>query len=171
MDSERKVSWLTEAPALAPSRNMSLSETIQSDLVTAMRNKESVRLGILRMVQTALKNKAIEKREALSEGEIQAVLRMLVKQGRDSAGQFRKGGREEMAQKEEVEVEIIKEYLSAPATQDDIREAVASAISETGAEGLKDMGKVMKATLSQLTEKTVDGKSVSTLVRETLQTE
>ena len=76
-----------------------------------------------------------------------------------------------MAQKEEVEVEIIKEYLPRSATEDEIREAVASAIRETGAEGLKDMGKVMKATLSQLTEKTVDGKSVSTLVRETLQTE
>ena len=150
---------------------MSLSDTIQSDLVTAMRNKESVRLGILRIVQTAIKNKEIEKREDLSEGEVQTVLRTLAKQGRDSADQFRKGGREEMAQKEEVEVEIIKEYLPRSATEDEIREAVASAIRETGAGGLKDMGKVMKATLSQLTEKTVDGKSVSTLVRETLQTE
>ena len=148
---------------------MSLSDTIQSDLVAAMRSKESLRLGTLRMIKTAIKNKEIEKREALSDGEIHSVLQTLVKQRRDSAEQFRKGDREEMAENEEAEIGFIEIYLPAAATEAEIRTAIAAAIEETGAESPRDIGKVMKATKDHLAGKTVDGKFVSMRVKEALQ--
>jgi uncharacterized protein YqeY len=150
---------------------MSLSDTIQSDLVAAMRSKETLRLGTLRMMKTAIKNKEIEKREALSDGEIHSVLQTLVKQRRDSAEQFRKGDREAMAVNEESEIGFIEVYLPAPATEAEILSAIATAIDETGAQGPRDMGKVMKATKDRLTGKTVDGKLVSIRVKEALQSE
>ena len=150
---------------------MSLSDTIQSDLVNAMRSRESLRLGTLRMVKTALKNKEIEKREPLSDGEIHAVLQTLVKQRRESADQFRKGDREEMAANEEAEIGFIELYLPAPATEEEIRLAIAAAISETGAVSPSDMGKVMKATKDRLAGKTIDGKLVSARVKVALQSQ
>ena len=136
-----------------------------------MRSKETLRLGTLRMMKTAIKNKEIEKREALSDGEIHSVLQTLVKQRRDSAEQFRKGDREAMAVNEESEIGFIEVYLPAPATEAEILSAIAAAIDETGAQGPRDMGKVMKATKDRLTGKTVDGKLVSIRVKEALQSE
>ncbi len=150
---------------------MSLSDTIQADLVAAMRSKESLRLGTLRMIKAAIKNKEIEKRGALSDGEIHSVLQTLVKQRRDSADQFRKGDRKAMAENEETEIGFIEIYLPAPATEAEILSAIAAAIEETGAQSPRDMGKAMKATRDQLTGKTVDGKLVSMRVKEALQSE
>jgi hypothetical protein len=150
---------------------MSLEDRIQTDMVAAMRHKEVVRLGALRMVKTALKNKQVERREELSDELVFSVLATLVKQRRDSAGQFRKGGREEMALREEEEISIIETYLPAPASEAEIRVAVAEAIVETGALGPEDMGRVMKATIAkmaQLAPKTVDGGAVSRVVTEAL---
>ena len=110
-----------------------------------MRSKETLRLGTLRMMKTAIKNKEIEKREALSDGEIHSVLQTLVKQRRDSAEQFRKGDREAMAVNEETEIGFIEIYLPAPATEADILSAIAAAIDETAAQGPRDMGKVTTA--------------------------
>jgi uncharacterized protein YqeY len=148
---------------------MSLSDTIQSDLVQAMRQKESLRLGTLRMVKTAIKNREIERGQQLTDPEILAVLQTLMKQRRDSVEQFRKGGREEMAQNEEAEIAIIEGYLPAPPSEEEIMAAIVRAIDETNAEGPRDMGKVIKATREQLTGKTVDGAHVSRLVKEALQ--
>lgn len=150
---------------------MSLSETIQSDLIDAMRKKETLRLGTLRMIKTALKNREIERRKELSNDEIQSVLQTLVKQRRDSAEQFRKGGREEMAQAEEAEISVIEAYLPAAATEAEIEAAIESAIRTTGATSPSDMGKVMKATRDRLAGKTIDGKHVSGLVKKALQPE
>ncbi len=150
---------------------MSLSDTIQSDLVAAMRNQESQRLGTLRMIKTAIKNKEIERRGALSDTEIHAVLQTMVKQRRDSAEQFRKGNRDAMAETEETEIGFIEGYLPAPATEEEIRLAVAAAIEDTGAQGPGDIGKVMKATKDRLTGMTVDGKLVSIRVKEGLRSE
>src|SRR5690349_21440514 len=118
---------------------MSLQEKIQNDIAAAMRSKESLRLNTLRMMKTAVKNKEIEKMKTLEEPEVLAVLNTLLKQRRDSIEQFRAGGREEMAQKEEAEIKIIEEYLPAAAGEDDIRRAVEEAIAETGAASMKDM--------------------------------
>ncbi len=120
------------------------------------------------MVKTAIKNKEVEIGETLSDEAVESVLNTQVKQRRDSATQFRKGGRDELAEKEEAEIGLIERYLPAPATEDEIREAIAAAIAETGAESMKQIGAVMKATMTGLTGKTVDGGRVSGLVREAL---
>ena len=147
---------------------MTLQEKIQSHLADAMKSKDQLRLSVLRMMKTAVKNKEIERMKPLDEGEAIAVLNTLVKQRKDSAEQFRTGGREEMATKEEAEIKIIEEYLPAAASEDDIRNAIGEAIQETGASSMKDMGKVMKATMARLAGKTADGSRVSQLVKEKL---
>ena len=147
---------------------MTLLEKIQTHLTEAMKNKDQLRLDTLRMMKTAVKHKEIEKMKTLDDPEGIAVLNTLVKQRKDSAEQFRNGGREEMARKEEAEIKIIEEYLPAAASEDDIRRAIEEAIRETGAASMKDMGKVMKATMAQLAGKTADGSRVSQLVKEKL---
>ena len=147
---------------------MTLQEKIQSHLADAMRSKDQLRLSVLRMMKSAVKNKEVDKMKALEENEVIAVLNTLVKQRKDSVVQFRNGGREELALKEEAEIRIIEEYLPAGATEDEIRSAVEEAIVETGAVSIKDMGKVMKAAMTRLTGKSADGSRVSQLVKERL---
>ena len=147
---------------------MTIPERIQSQIAEAMRGKESLRLSVLRMMKSALQLKAVEKMKPLEESEVTAVLNSLVKQRKDSVEQFRKGGREELAQKEEAEIKIVEEYLPAAASEEDVHRAIEEAIRETGAASIKDMGKVMKAALARLTGKTVDGTRVSQLVQEKL---
>jgi len=147
---------------------MSIQEKIQTQITDAMRGKDQLRLSVLRMMKSAVKNKEVEKMKPLDEGEVIAVLNSLVKQRKDSVEQFRKGGREELAQKEEAEIKIIEEYLPAAASEDDIRQAIVDAIQETGAGSIKDMGKVMKATLNRLTGKSADGTRVSQMVKDKL---
>jgi uncharacterized protein YqeY len=147
---------------------MTIQEKIQAQMTDAMRNKDQLRLSVLRMMKTAVKNKEIEKMKPLDENECVAVLNTLVKQRKDSVDQFRKGGREELAQKEEAEIKIIEEYLPAAASEDDIRAAIDGAIAETSAASMKDMGKVMKAALARLAGKSADGTRVSQMVKEKL---
>jgi uncharacterized protein YqeY len=147
---------------------MSLQEKIQSDIADAMRSKDSLKLGVLRMMKTAVQHKEVEKMKKLEEPEVLSVLNSLVKQRKDSVDQFRKGGREDLATKEESEIKIIEQYLPAAASEDDIRRAIEEAIQEVGATTMKDMGKVMKATQARLAGKTVDGGRVSQMVKEKL---
>ena len=147
---------------------MTIQEKIQSDLAEAMRSKEALRLSVLRMMKSAVKNKEVDKMRPLEEAEALGVLNTLVKQRKDSVEQFRKGGREELALKEEAEIKIIEEYLPAGASDEDIRRAIEEAVQETGAASIKDMGKVMKATMVRLSGKTADGSRVSQLVKEKL---
>ena len=147
---------------------MTIQEKIQSQMADAMRNRDQLRLSVLRMMKTAVKNKEIEKMKPLEEPEVLVVLNTLVKQRKDSVEQFRKGGREELAQKEEAEIKIIEEYLPAAASEDDIRRAIDEAVQETGAASMKDMGKVMKAALARLAGKSADGSRVSSMVKEKL---
>jgi len=147
---------------------MSLQDRIQSDIADAMRTKDSLKLGVLRMMKAAVMNKKVEKMKDLDEPEVLAVFNSLVKQRKDSIDQFRKGGREELAQKEEAEIKVIESYLPAAASEDDIRRAIQEAIEETSAASMKDMGKVMKATQARLAGQTVDGARVSQMVKEKL---
>ena len=144
---------------------MSLEQTLGADIVTAMKAKDQTRLTALRMLKTALTNKSIEKGRALEAAEELQVVSMLVKQRRDSIDQFTKGGRADLAEKEQAEIVILNAYLPASATDEEIMAAVAAAITETGAAGPKDMGKVMKAVMAGLAGKTVDGKKVSEAVK------
>src|SRR6266513_2158134 len=147
---------------------MTIQEKIQGQMTDAMRAKDQLRLDVLRMMKSAVKLKEVEKMKALEKNEVLAVLNTLVKQRKDSVEQFRKGGREELAQKEEAEIKIIEEYLPAAASEDDIRRAVEEASHETGVTSIKDRGKVMKTTLLRLAGKTADGSRVSQLVKEKL---
>ena len=147
---------------------MSLQEKIQADIAEAMRSKDTLKLGVLRMMKAAVMNKKVEKMKELDEPEVLTVFNTLVKQRKDSVEQFRNGGREELAQKEEAEIKVIESYLPAAASDDDIRSAIEEAIKETSAASMKDMGRVMKATQARLAGKTVDGARVSQMVKEKL---
>ena len=147
---------------------MSLEKTLGADIVTAMKAKDPIKLTALRMLKTALTNKSIEKGRALDDAEELQVVSTLVKQRRDSIEQFTKGGRQDLADKEEAEIAILNTYLPAAASDDDIAAAVTKAIAETGANSAKDMGKVMKAAMAALAGKTVDGKKVSEAVKSKL---
>jgi uncharacterized protein len=144
---------------------MTISEQVEKDLVAAMKAREELRLSVLRMAKTALKHKQVELGKALNDDEAIAVLRTLVKQRRDSVEQFRKGGREDLAAKEEAETEILQTYLPAEASDEDVGAAVAAAITETGASGPQDLGKVMKVAMQKLAGKNADGKRVNQTVR------
>ena len=144
---------------------MPIVDKVNEDLVAAMKSRDELRLSVLRMVKTALKLKQVELSRPVEESEAMAILRMLVKQRHESAEQFRKGGREALAAKEEAEIRIVEEYLPAAATDAEIQAAVAAAIVETGAAGPKDLGKVMKAAKASLAGKNVDGKRLSEIVR------
>jgi uncharacterized protein len=144
---------------------MPLEHTLGADIVSAMKAKDQTKLTALRMLKTALTNKSIEKGRALEAAEELQVVSMLVKQRRDSIEQFTRGGRADLADKEQAEIVILNAYLPASASDDEIEAAVTAAIAETGAASAKDMGKVMKATMAALAGKTVDGRKVSEAVK------
>ena len=147
---------------------MSLEQTLTADIVTAMRAKDATRLTALRMLKSALTNKSIEKGRALEATEELQVVSMLVKQRRDSIEQFTKGGRVDLADKEQAEIAVLDAYLPASASDEEIAAAVKAAVAEPGATTAKDMGKVMKAAIAALAGKTVDGKKVNEEVRRSL---
>ncbi|HKO61973.1 MAG TPA: GatB/YqeY domain-containing protein [Pyrinomonadaceae bacterium] len=136
-----------------------------SDLTAAMKAQEALRTSTLRMAKAALQNREIEKGGELDEEEMAKLLRSLVKQRRDSVEQYEKGGRQELADKEKAEIEILEQYLPQSATREEIEAVVATAIIETGATSMKDMGKVMKATQAALAGKNADGRTVSEVVK------
>ncbi len=149
---------------------MILVDKVQKDLVAAMKAKDALRLGCLRMLKSALHNCKVEKGVAseLDEAEAMTVVKSLVKQRREAAAEFRKGGADDRAQQEEKEITVLDVYLPAAVSEDAIREAVEAAVKETGAATVKDMGKVMKAVMSRFARQNIDGKQVSQLVRQRL---
>jgi len=147
---------------------MSLSETIQKDIVTAMKAKDEVRLSVLRMVKSALQLKEVEKLRALDDAESIQLLQTLVKQRKESIEQFTKGGRQDLVDKETRELAIVESYLPAGASDAEMDAAVTKAVADTKAASLKQMGAVVKAAKEILTGKTVDGKALSDRVRERL---
>jgi uncharacterized protein YqeY len=149
---------------------MGLSETITKDLTAAMKARDAARTSVLRMAKAALKNREIEKGEGLDEAEVVKTLQGLVKQREDSAEQYDAGGRPELARKEREEIEVLREYLPAGVSAEEVEAAVAKAIADTGASSPRDMGNVMKAAMAALagTGKTVDGKQVNTAARRQL---
>jgi uncharacterized protein YqeY len=144
---------------------MPLLDRIQKDMVEAMKARDEQRLAALRMIKTALKKHEVDAMKALDDTTEIQVLNTLLKQRREAAEQFRKGGREELAAKEEAELALIESYMPAAATEEEIDAAIASAITETGVNTLKQMGVVMKAAQAKLAGKRVDGKALSEKVR------
>lgn len=147
---------------------MPFIDRIQKDLTEAMKSKDELRLSVLRMVKTALKNKEIEKIRPLDDAESLQVLQTLVKQRKESVEQFSRGGRNDLADKETREIAIIETYLPAGASEADMDRAIEAAISETSANSPKQMGAIIKAARAHLEGKTVDGKTLSDRVRERL---
>jgi uncharacterized protein YqeY len=149
---------------------MSTAERVGQDLTAAMKAQDAPRVSALRMAKAALKNREIEKREPLDEGEATRVLQALVKQREDAAQQFDQGGRPELARKERAEIEVLRVYLPQEVSAEEVEAAVARAVEETGAASAKDMGKAMKAALAilQAGGKAVDGKKVNEAVRKRL---
>ena len=147
---------------------MGYIERIQEDLTAAMKEKNELRLSVLRMVKAALKNKEVEKMRPLEDLESLQVLQTLVKQRRESVEQFIHGGRRDLADKESQEIKIIEEYLPAAPTDEEIHHAVENAIDDVGADSLKQMGAVIKAARALLEGKAIDGKVLSDRVRQRL---
>ncbi len=147
---------------------MTLESKLSGDIAAAMKAKDPVRLSALRMLKTALTNKSVEKARALDEAEELQVVASLVKQRRDSIEQFTAGNRQDLADREAAEIAILETMLPPAASPDEIAAAVEAAVTESGASGPKDVGKVMKVVMAALAGKSVDGRKVNEAVRQRL---
>lgn len=145
---------------------MGLVKQIDQDMVAAMKARDAERTGTLRMVKAALKNREIEKREALTEAEAQQVLNTMIKQRKDSIEQFQKGNRPELAAKEAREIVTIEEYLPKTAGEEDLKKIVEEALAGSSF-GLRDMGAAMKAVQARVQQAGLraDGRQLSELVK------
>lgn len=146
---------------------MGLREQIDSDIRNALKSGAKDKVSALRMLSASLKNKQIDKRRQLTEEEVLETIRSLIKQRKDSIEQFTKGGRQDLVDKETAEVAVLEVYLPKQMDHQELEAMVREAISQTGASGAKDMGKVMKA-LVPLIAGRADNKLVSELVRKAL---
>jgi uncharacterized protein YqeY len=147
---------------------MSLKEQIVGDMTAAMKAKDAARTSTLRMLKAAMVNREIEKGGELDDEELSKLLRSQLKQRRDSVEQYEKGGRQDLVDKETAEIVVIERYLPQAASTEEIEQAVAAAIAETGATSMKEMGAVMKATMARLAGKRPDGRIVSETVKKKL---
>jgi len=147
---------------------MALLDQIQKDIVAAMKGRQEARLDGLRMIKTALKKVEVDTMKPLDEAAELQVLNTLVKQRKEAAEMFRKGGREELAAKEEGERKLIESYMPQAPTGEEMDAAIAAAMAETGVTSAKQMGVVMKAAQAKLAGKRVDGKAMSERVRSKL---
>jgi uncharacterized protein YqeY len=146
---------------------MGLREQIDADIKEAMKSGAKDKVSALRMLSAALKNKQIDKRAPLEDSEVLDTVRSLIKQRRDSIEQFAKGGRQDLVDKEAAEVVILEVYLPQQMARDEVEKIVREVIGQTGAQGAKDMGKVMKALVPLLAGR-ADNKLVSELVKSSL---
>ena len=148
---------------------MSLHDRLSEDLKRAMKDRDQLRMDVIRMMKAAILNKELELKKELDDADMSRVMTTLVKQRRESVEQYQKANRADLASKELKEIDIIQHYLPEALSQADLLRLVEAAILETGATGLKDMGVVMKAVMPKLIGQTVDGKHLSDLVKAKLQ--
>lgn len=116
---------------------------ISDDMKAAMRAKEKERLGVIRLILAAIKQKEVDERIELDDAQILAVLDKMVKQRRDSIEQYNNAGREELAAKEQAEIEVIQQYMPAELSEDELDKLVQESVAAVGASSMQDMGKVM----------------------------
>jgi uncharacterized protein YqeY len=148
---------------------MGLKEQIPEDLKNALRNKKTLELSVLRMLQAALKNKEIDnKKETLTDEVVISVVGAEIKKRRDAVREFEKVNRPDAADQEKAEIEILMKYMPQQMSEDEIRDVVKSAVEETRAESMKDIGKVMKALMPKVKGK-ADGSIVNKIVKEMLE--
>jgi uncharacterized protein len=144
---------------------MALIEDVNRAIAESMKAKNQARLVPLRMLKAALMNREVERGRPLDDNESRQVVSSLVKQRRDSIEQFLKGGRQDLADKETAEIAVLESYLPAAVGRAELERLVSEVIASTGASSPKDLGRVMKAMMAELTGKTVDGKLVNEIVR------
>lgn len=147
---------------------MPLLDRIQADMIEAMKAKDEARLSAVRMIKAALKKHEIDAMKPLDRATEMQVMNTMITQRREAADLFRKGGREELANKEEAEIRLIESYLPAYSSTAELEAAVQAAIDETGAVSSKQLGLVMKVAQAKLPGKRVDGKALSEIVKERL---
>ena len=143
---------------------MLLKDRIQDDMKAALRAKEKQRLGAIRLILAAIKQREVDERIDLSEAQALAVLEKMIKQRRESLAQYRSAGREDLAAQEAFEIELIQSYLPAPLSEAELNALIAHAIAATGAQSARDMGKVM-AVIKDRAQGRADMAAVSTQVK------
>ena len=147
---------------------MSLKEQLTADMKEAMKNKEKERLAVIRMVRGAIRQQEIDGQKELGEEYVIAVISKEVKMRRYSIEEFQKGGREDLVEKTQAEIDVLLPYLPAQLSEDEVRELVKAAVEQTGAATPKDMGKVMGVLMPKVKGR-ADGKMVNTIVKSFLQ--
>ena len=143
---------------------MELKAEIQQTVKAAMKSGDAVTLSTLRLLLSAIQNEEIKVRRALTADEIHKIISTLCKQRAEAIDLFKKGGRDELAQKEAAELKILQGYLPQPLTEDEVQMLIKESISESGAQGIKDLGRVMKLVMPKVTGRT-DGKRVNDLAK------
>ena len=146
---------------------MSLEDRIVQELKAAMKAKDELRVSCLRMLKTAMKNKQVERGEKLKDEDIEGIISSLVRKGQEASGEYKKGGREDLAAKEEEEIKILYDYLPEQLSSVDIENILKEIISELSVSSPKDLGKVMKVAMARMAGK-AQGKEVNEIARKLL---
>ena len=145
-----------------------MKDRISKDIKEAMKSKDTLRLSTLRMVMADLQRKEKEKGILVDNETANQILQSMIRKRREAIEQFRKGGREDLAEKEQQEIKIIEQYLPAQLSEEEIREHSLTAISELGVRGPREMGRVMGVLIKKLSGR-ADGSLISRIVKEELQ--
>jgi uncharacterized protein len=143
---------------------MSLKAEIQEAVKIALKSGDAVTLSTLRLLLSALHNDEIKLRKELTADEIQKTITTLCKQRSEAIEMFRKGGREELAQKEEAELLVLRRYLPQPLSEDEVAALIRTSIDEAGAKGIQDLGKVMKLLMPKVAGRS-DGKRINEMAK------
>ncbi len=144
-----------------------LLKKLQDEMKAAMKSGDKDRLSVIRMLISEIKKVQIDKKRELTDEEIIQVLQRYAKQRKESIKQYREAGREDLAQKEEKELQVVQEFLPQPLSEEEIQKIVEEVIKETGASSMKDMGKVMKTVMEKVKGR-ADGSTVSSIVKKKL---
>jgi uncharacterized protein YqeY len=148
---------------------MSLRDRLSEDLKSAMKSRDQLRMDVIRMIKAAVQNKEVELKQDLDDAAMSRIMTTLIKQRKESAEQFEKGNRQDLANKERKEIVIIEGYLPTALSADEVAAVVESVVRESAGTSLKDMGHVMTAVMARRAGQPVDGKVVSDLVKAALQ--
>jgi uncharacterized protein YqeY len=143
---------------------MAIKEQLDQDLKAAMRDKDALKLSVVRMLKSAIKYREIELMKPLDDAGVLAVVASEIKRRRDSVEQYKAGNRQDLADKEDAEIKILQAFLPQQLSEDELRAKVDAAIAQTNAKGPKDMGAVMKALLPEVQGR-AEGKAVSDMVK------
>ncbi|SFV66340.1 Transamidase GatB domain protein [hydrothermal vent metagenome] len=146
---------------------MSLKERIKNDIKEAMRAKETAKRDTLRNIQTAVKQIEVDERRELSDADVEAILMKYLKQREDAKTQFADAGRDDLVNKEEAEIILVKTYLPEPMNDEELEAIMKEIIAKTGAKSMKDMGRVMSAAKAEIGSR-ADGGRINVIVKKIL---